>query len=194
MTAFSDATGNLLDADVDALVNTVNTVGVMGKGIALQFKTAFPTNFKAYERACKDHQVRLGKMFVFDAGQLLKPRWIINFPTKGHWRSNSKLVDVACGLDDLRRVIDELGIGSIAVPPLGCGNGGLDWGDVRPLIEGKLADLNTEVLVFAPDGTAAASDVAVLPAAARRAALDRMVAVADDADMYERTATPKRTC
>lgn len=93
-------------------------------------------------------------------------------------------------------MIDELGIGSIAVPPLGCGNGGLDWGDVRPLIEGKLADLNTEVLVFAPDGTAAASDVAVLPAAARRAALDRMVAVAvaDDADMYERTATPKRTC
>ena len=193
MTDFADATGNLLEADVEALVNTVNTVGVMGKGIALQFKNAFPANFKAYERACRDHQVRVGKMFVFDAGQLLKPRWIINFPTKGHWRSNSNLADVATGLDDLRRVITELGIKSIAVPPLGCGNGGLDWAQVRPLIEAKLADLDMEVLVFVPDRAPAASDVAAVLPAERRTALDRMVVIADGADMYGRTATPKRT-
>ena len=159
MTDFFDAAGNLLEADVDALVNTVNTVGVMGKGIALQFKTAFPANFRAYARACKDDQVRLGKMFVFDAGQLLRPRWIVNFPTKGHWRSNSNLADVASGLDDLRRVIDELGITSIAVPPLGCGNGGLDWEDVRPLIEAKLAGLNTRILFYAPVGTPGAPGI-----------------------------------
>ena len=193
MTDFADATGNLLEADVDALVNTVNTVGVMGKGIALQFKNVFPANFKAYERACRDRQVRLGKMFVFDAGQLLKPRWIINFPTKGHWRSSSNLADVASGLDDLRRVITELGIKSIAVPPLGCGNGGLEWADVRPLVEAKLADLDIEVLVFVPDRTPAAPDVAAVLPAERRAALDRMAVIADAADVYERTATPKRT-
>ena len=161
MTAFLESSGNLLEADVDALVNTVNTVGVMGKGIALQFKNAFPANFKAYERACKDGRVRLGEMFVFDAGQLMKPRWIINFPTKGHWRSPSKLSDVASGLDDLRQVIDGLGIKSIALPPLGCGNGGLDWAVVRPLIDAKLADLDTEVHVFAPESTPAASEMPV---------------------------------
>ena len=161
MTAFLETSGNLLEADVDALVNTVNTVGVMGKGIALQFKSAFPGNFKAYERACKEHCVRLGEMFVFDAGQLMKPRWIINFPTKGHWRSRSKLADIETGLDDLRRVIDELGIKSIALPPLGCGNGGLDWSDVRPLIAAKLADLDAEVFVFPPEGAPAASDMLV---------------------------------
>jgi O-acetyl-ADP-ribose deacetylase (regulator of RNase III) len=161
MTAFLESSANLLAADVDALVNTVNTVGVMGKGIALQFKNAFPANFKAYERACKDGRVRLGEMFVFDAGQLMKPRWIINFPTKGHWRSGSKISDIASGLDDLRRVIDELGIKSIALPPLGCGNGGLKWSAVRPLIDAKLADLDTEVLVFPPASTPAASAMSV---------------------------------
>jgi O-acetyl-ADP-ribose deacetylase (regulator of RNase III) len=161
MTAFLESSANLLEADVDALVNTVNTVGVMGKGIALQFKNAFPANFKAYERACKDRRVRLGEMFVFDAGQLMKPRWIINFPTKGHWRSGSRISDIASGLDDLRRVIDELGIKSIALPPLGCGNGGLEWSAVRPLIDAKLADLDTEVLVFPPASPPAASAMSV---------------------------------
>ena len=161
MTAFCETTGNLLEADVDALVNTVNTVGVMGKGIALQFKHAFPHNFKAYAAACKDGRVRLGEMFVFDAGQLMKPRWIINFPTKGHWRSQSRLTDITTGLDDLRRVIVELGIRSIAVPPLGCGNGGLDWSDVHPLISAKLADLDCEALVYPPVGSPNASQMSV---------------------------------
>ena len=104
-----EGTGDLLSADVDALVNTVNTVGVMGKGIALQFKRRFPANFRAYEKACKAGEVQVGSMFVFDAGQLVRPRWIINFPTKSHWRSGSKLSDIASGLDDLVRVVRELG-------------------------------------------------------------------------------------
>lgn len=161
MTTFTDAKGNLLDADVDALVNTVNTVGVMGKGIALQFKNAFPANFRAYEQACKQDQVRLGEMFVFDAGQLVSPRWIINFPTKGHWRSRSRLPDIAAGLDDLRRIITERRIHSIAIPPLGCGNGGLEWADVRPLIEEKLVDLDLTVQLYPPDGAPAAAEMVV---------------------------------
>lgn len=159
MTHFVDARGNLLEADVDALVNTVNTVGVMGKGIALQFKNAFPANFKAYEQACKRDAVALGTMFVFDNGQLTRPRWIVNFPTKGHWRSRSRLEDVEAGLEDLRSVITELGITSIAIPPLGCGNGGLDWNIVRPLIEDTLQGLaQAEVYLFAPAGTPATCD------------------------------------
>lgn len=162
MAHFIDARGNLLEADVDALVNTVNTVGVMGKGIALQFKNAFPANFKAYEQACKHDAVALGAMFVFDNGQLTKPRWIVNFPTKGHWRSRSRLEDVKAGLEDLRSVVTELGIASIAIPPLGCGNGGLDWAIVRPLIEDTLQGLaQVEVYLFAPAGTPAASDMVV---------------------------------
>ena len=121
MAEFIDAHGNLLKAEVEALANSVNTVGVMGKGIALQFKNAFPANFKAYEAACKKQAVRLGEVFVFDNGQLMPPRWIINFPTKGHWRARSRIHDVADGLDDLRDVIEELEISSIALPPLGCG-------------------------------------------------------------------------
>ena len=161
MTHFVDASGNLLDADVDALVNTVNTVGVMGKGIALQFKNAFPSNFKAYEKACKSSEVILGKMFVFDNGQLTNPRWIVNFPTKGHWRSQSRIKDVEAGLDDLRSTITELGISSIALPPLGCGNGGLDWADIRPLIEDKLQGLDSEVHLFAPTGAPPAANMVV---------------------------------
>ena len=161
MTHFIEARGNLLDADVDALVNTVNTVGVMGKGIALQFKNAFPANFKDYERACKRKEVVLGRMFVFDNGQLTKPRWIVNFPTKGHWRSRSRISDLEAGLDNLRAVIAELKVTSIALPPLGCGNGGLNWADVRPLIEDKLQGLETEVHIYAPAGAPAAADMRV---------------------------------
>ena len=150
MTTFTDATGNLLEAEADALVNTVNTVGVMGKGIALQFKNAYPAMFKAYAKACKQGEVRLGEVWVYDAGQITHPRWVVNFPTKGHWRSKSRMRDIEAGLEDLRRVIKELGITSIALPPLGCGNGGLDWAEVRPLIEHGLDGLDVEVLVYAP--------------------------------------------
>lgn len=144
--------GNLLDAPVEALVNTVNTKGIMGKGIALQFRQAFPRMFKAYENACKDERVHLGKMDVHDLGGLAGgPRWIINFPTKGHWRTKSRLQDIDSGLKDLIATIQRLGIKSIAVPPLGCGNGGLPWSAVRPLIEEAFSRVpDVEVLLFAP--------------------------------------------
>lgn len=118
--------GNLLAADVDALVNTVNTVGVMGKGIALQFKKAYPDMFRAYQAAAKAGDLRIGHMHVWETGLLSGPRFIVNFPTKKHWRQPSRLEEVADGLQDLKRVVRELGITSIALPPLGCGNGGLN--------------------------------------------------------------------
>ena len=161
MAEFIDAHGNLLKADVEALANSVNTVGVMGKGIALQFKNAFPGNFKAYEAACKKQAVRLGEVFVFDNGQLMPPRWIINFPTKGHWRARSRIRDVADGLDDLRHVIEELEISSIALPPLGCGHGGLEWDEVRSLIKERLGDLDVAVHLYAPEGAPDAVDMVV---------------------------------
>jgi O-acetyl-ADP-ribose deacetylase (regulator of RNase III) len=143
--------GNLLDAPVEALVNTVNTVGVMGKGIALMFKEAFPQNFRAYEEASKRGEVRTGQMFVTESSRLEGPRWIINFPSKKHWRNPSKLEWITAGLADLRRVVIDKGIRSIALPPLGCGNGGLDWADVRPEIERALSSLeDVEVVVFEP--------------------------------------------
>lgn len=153
--------GNLLDAEADALVNTVNTVGVMGKGIALQFKRAFPENFKAYKRASDLGQIELGRMFVWDAGALVEdgPRYIINFPTKQHWRSRSRLADIRSGLDDLVRQLKDLEIKSVAVPPLGCGHGGLRWDDVRPLIEKAFAALpEVTVLLYPPEGAPAAQD------------------------------------
>jgi len=143
--------GNLLEADADALVNTVNTVGVMGKGIALMFKEAFPENFKAYETACKNKQVQLGRMFVTERSEFIGPKLIVNFPTKGHWRYPSKLEWITAGLEDLKRVIEEKKIKSIALPPLGSGNGGLDWKVVRPKIEETLGELSdVEVIVFEP--------------------------------------------
>jgi O-acetyl-ADP-ribose deacetylase (regulator of RNase III) len=149
----SEAQGNLLDAAADAVVNTVNTVGVMGKGIALQFKQAYPANFRAYEAACRRGEVQLGRMFVFETGLLGRPHFIVNFPTKRHWRARSRLSDIRTGLADLRRVIRDYEIKSIAVPPLGCGNGGLDWSDVRPLIVEALGDLSdVQVLIYPPSG------------------------------------------
>lgn len=143
--------GNLFEADVEALVNTVNTVGVMGKGIALMFKEAFPENFAAYEAACKRQEVVTGCMFVTERDALLGPRWIINFPTKQHWRARTRMEWIDAGLKDLKRVIRERGIRSIAMPPLGCGNGGLDWETVRPRIEAALSELDdVRVLVFEP--------------------------------------------
>lgn len=146
-------TGNLLEADVEALVNTVNSVGIMGKGIALQFKKAFPENFKAYERACRNEELQPGRMFLFDLGRLRNPRYIVNFPTKRHWKGKSRLEDVASGLRALVELVERLNIRSIAVPPLGCGNGGLDWSIVRPMIEQAFATMpNVRVLLFAPAG------------------------------------------
>lgn len=153
--------GNLLKADAQALVNTVNTEGVMGKGIALQFKNAYPDMFKAYAEACKQGEVKLGKVQVYDLGGIGDgPRWIVNFPTKGHWKSRSRLSDVEAGLQDLVQTIRRLGIESIAVPPLGCGNGGLDWSDVRPLIETAFYCVdNVQVKLFPPNGVPQAVDM-----------------------------------
>jgi O-acetyl-ADP-ribose deacetylase (regulator of RNase III) len=149
-------TGNLLDAKVEALVNTVNTAGVMGKGLALQFKKAFPANNKAYEAAAKVGNIEIGKMFVFEAGGIVLPRYIINFPTKRHWRSPSKLDYIESGLRDLVKLIRDRKIRSIAIPPLGAGLGGLAWRDVSPLIERALADVaDVEVFIFEPTGAPA---------------------------------------
>ena len=144
--------GNLLAAPAEALVNTVNTVGIMGRGIALQFKQAYPAMFREYERACKAGEVKLGQVQVVDLGGLAGgPRWIINFPTKGHWRADSHMGDIESGLKDLVATIQKLNIRSIAIPPLGCGNGGLDWSDVRPRIEAALAAVpDVEALVYTP--------------------------------------------
>jgi O-acetyl-ADP-ribose deacetylase (regulator of RNase III) len=147
------AEGDLLKADAEAIINTVNCVGVMGKGIALQFKQAFPANYEAYRRACEAGDVKLGEMFVFDTGSMIFPRYLINFPTKAHWKARSRLSDIANGLDDLRRVLVERKIGSVAIPPLGCGYGGLEWAEVEPLIREKLGGLKgVDIQVFAPSG------------------------------------------
>lgn len=143
--------GDILEAGTDALVNTVNTVGVMGKGIALMFKEAFPENYRLYERACRDGEVDIGRMFVTENEGLFGPRWIINFPTKQHWRSKTRPEWIEQGLQDLRRVIDEYDILSVAIPPLGCGQGGLKWKRVRPMIEEALSDLeDVDVVVYEP--------------------------------------------
>jgi O-acetyl-ADP-ribose deacetylase (regulator of RNase III) len=144
--------GDLLrQDDVDAIVNTVNCVGVMGKGIALQFKNKWPGNFDFYHAACKAGRVAPGKMLVFDAGAYAQPHYIINFPTKDHWRGSSKLSFIEDGLVDLVAHIQALGIRSIAIPPLGCGNGGLDWADVKPLIVQAFASLpEVDIRLFEP--------------------------------------------
>lgn len=146
--------GNLIETDAEALVNTVNCVGYMGKGIALQFKKAFPENFRVYEQACKKKQVKPGKMFVFETGSMLNPKYIINFQTKRHWRGKSKLEDIESGLKALVKEIRERSIRSVAVPPLGCGLGGLDWEVVRPMIEEAFLELpDVQVCLFEPVGT-----------------------------------------
>jgi O-acetyl-ADP-ribose deacetylase (regulator of RNase III) len=143
--------GDIFESGAEALINTVNCVGVMGKGVALQFKKAYPDNFKAYEQACKANQVVPGKMFVFATGSLFNPKYIINFPTKRHWKGKSTLEDVESGLKALREDIQRLRIQSIALPPLGCGYGGLDWKQVKPLIQQYLQSLdNVRVIVFEP--------------------------------------------
>ena len=149
-------TGDILAEDVEALVNTVNCVGVMGRGIALQFKKRFPENFRAYSEACDRGEVQPGRMFVFPTRRLTNPRYIINFPTKRHWRGDSRLEDIRAGLGDLTRCIHESGVRSVAVPPLGSGLGGLDWTAVRGLIEEALASVeDVQIVVFEPRGAPA---------------------------------------
>lgn len=144
-------TGDILQAETEALVNTVNCVGVMGLGVALQFKHAFPANFKAYAAACDRGEVQPGRMFVTETGLLAGPRYIINFPTKRHWRGKSRMEDIEAGLAALAQGICQRGIRSVAIPPLGSGLGGLDWADVRPHIEAAFAALpDVDVLIFEP--------------------------------------------
>ncbi len=146
------AQGDLLAAPTEALVNAVNTVGVMGKGIALQFRQTYPEMFTAYARACAKGDVHIGKMHVFDHGAANdRMRWIINFPTKRHWREPSRMADVEAGLIDLVATVERFEIRSIAIPALGCGLGGLQWVDVQPRIERAFAVLaNVRVLLYAP--------------------------------------------
>lgn len=150
-------TGDILAEDAEALVNTVNCVGVMGRGIALQFKNAFPENFKVYAAACKREEVLPGKMFVFETNTLTNPKYIVNFPTKRHWRGKSRIEDVKTGLNALAAEIRMRNIRSIAIPPLGSGLGGLDWRHVRPLIEEALREIaNLDAIIFEPKKASAA--------------------------------------
>ncbi|MCB9764786.1 MAG: macro domain-containing protein [Alphaproteobacteria bacterium] len=146
-------TGNILEAQAEALVNTVNCVGVMGKGLALQYKRAWPAMFKAYRQAAKAGEVVPGCMHVYETGDLVGPRLIINFPTKRHWRQPSRMEDVEAGLVDLARVLRERGVCSVAIPPLGAGLGGLPWPEVRRCIVDALAPLeDVDVLLWEPGG------------------------------------------
>lgn len=154
--------GNILTADAEALVNTVNCVGVMGKGIALQFKKAFPENFKAYEAACRNKEVKPGRMFVFNTGQMFNPRFIINFPTKRHWRGKSRYEDIEMGLEALVQEVRERKIRSIAIPPLGSGLGGLQWEQVKPMIEKAFATMpEVQIKLFEPKGSPDAKEMPV---------------------------------
>jgi O-acetyl-ADP-ribose deacetylase (regulator of RNase III) len=134
----------------------------MGKGIALQFKQAFPENFEAYQKACRAHEVKLGQMFVFKTGSMINPKYIINFPTKAHWREKSRLTAIKEGLQSLLEEVRRMGIYSIAVPPLGCGLGGLKWEQVRPLMEEAFQEVpEVQVLLYAPVSTPEAKEMPV---------------------------------
>ena len=145
--------GDILSADTEALVNTVNCVGVMGRGIALQFKKVFPENFKQYKAACDRKEVQPGKMFTYDLNSLYNPCYVINFPTKRHWKGKSRMEDIESGLQALVEEVRKRNIHSIAIPPLGCGLGGLRWVDVRAKIEESFQNLaDVQVLLYEPKG------------------------------------------
>ena len=153
-------TGDILRDDAEAVVNTVNCVGVMGRGIALQFKNQFPENFKAYVRACKDEVVQPGRMFIYETGEFAGPKFIVNFPTKRHWRGKSRMEDIDSGLVALAEDIVRLKIRSIAIPPLGSGLGGLNWADVRQRIETVFANFKElDVRIYEPAGAPAADQM-----------------------------------
>lgn len=142
--------GNIIESQAEALVNTVNTVGVMGKGIALQFKEKFPLNYKLYKKACEQQEVMVGKMFVTATNSIYNPQWIINFPTKKNWIHKSSYSYIEHGLDDLVKVINDLKIKSIAIPPLGSGQGGLEWPQVKGMILGKLSHIPADIYIYEP--------------------------------------------
>lgn len=145
--------GDILQADAEALVNTVNCVGVMGRGIALQFKKRFPENFKRYKAACDNKELQPGKMFIIDLNRLYNPRYVVNFPTKRHWKGKSRMEDIEAGLQTLVEEVRKRDIHSIAIPPLGCGLGGLRWADVRAKIKEAFKDLtDVRVLLYEPKG------------------------------------------
>jgi O-acetyl-ADP-ribose deacetylase (regulator of RNase III) len=145
--------GDILQDNSEALVNSVNCVGVMGRGIALQFKNAFPENFKSYAAACKRQEVQPGRMFMFNTGRLTRPHYIINFPTKRHWRGKSRIDDIDAGLKALVEVVRQYNIRSIAIPPLGSGLGGLDWSEVKEHIIIALQRLDdVRVTLYEPQG------------------------------------------
>jgi O-acetyl-ADP-ribose deacetylase (regulator of RNase III) len=149
--------GDILKADVEALVNTVNCIGVMGRGIALQFSKAFPENSKVYKSACDQKQLHPGMMLVCDLNRFENPRYVVNFPTKRHWKGKSRIEDIKSGLKALIEEVRKRNIHSIAIPPLGCGLGGLDWKQVRPMIENAFESLpNINVLLYEPAGAPAA--------------------------------------
>ena len=157
-------TGDILRADAEALVNTVNCVGIMGRGVALQFKNEFPANFKAYQAACAREEVQPGKMFVFETGTLGNPKFIINFPTKRHWRGKSRMEDIDSGLKALVEEVRNRGIRSIAIPPLGSGLGGLNWAEVRTRIEAALRGVNDlHIIVFEPNSAPVATKSREVP-------------------------------
>jgi O-acetyl-ADP-ribose deacetylase (regulator of RNase III) len=174
--------GDLLKENSEAIVNTVNCVGVMGKGVALQFKQRWPQNFKAYEAACKREEVKPGKMFIYDLGEWENPRFIINFPTKAHWRGDSKIEYIESGLRDLVYQIKRLNIKSVALPPLGCGSGGLDWDDVKRLIFSAFKDHpDVQVNLFEPKGAPPPREMANLTEkpkmTAARAAIIKIISI-----------------
>ncbi len=148
--------GDLLASDAEALVNTVNTVGVMGKGLALQFKKAFPENYAAYRSACQSGKLRIGSMFITSVSTLAGVRFIVNFPTKRHWKDSSRMEDIEAGLAALAGEIRNRNIRSIAIPPLGCGLGGLQWSEVKKRIENTFMDFaDVDILLYAPQGVKA---------------------------------------
>lgn len=140
----------MFDAQVDAIVNTVNLVGVMGKGVAFQFKERFPENFRVYSEACKSRTIGIGNSLVVPAVWRGRQIWIVNFPTKVHWRNPSEYQYVEKGLDNLVGILEQYNIKSIALPPLGAGNGGLEWEKVRTMIEDKLRSVNCEIYLYEP--------------------------------------------
>ncbi len=151
---------DIVTADAEALVNTVNCVGVMGRGIALQFRKAFPENFAAYKVVCDRGELHPGQLFVYVQNQLTNPRYIINFATKDHWKGKSRLNYIDSGLKALVQEVQQRGIHSIAIPPLGCGLGGLSWSDVRPRIEHAFSALpDVRVLLYEPHGAPEASSM-----------------------------------
>ena len=136
--------GDLFKSNTEALVNTVNLVGVMGKGIALKFKELFPINFNLYKKACEFNEINIGKLFT----TIENNKIIINFPTKLHWKNNSRYIYIESGLVNLRQIIIDHKIKSISIPPLGCGNGGLEWNSVKSIIENNLSDLDCDILIY----------------------------------------------